>query len=175
MINSVTQAALNAASSFLNPQQTGTGDYSSTISETMLGPAASALTSSDQALITAATGAKFNVTPQGLQMVQYYQAGVPISGQDFSAALAQVKQDMIENGQNSVPSSVLNELALGKAEFGYVQNLTNAVLSMRQSIGPNQAITPSMIISAAKQSNASGETIPEDYLANAIGYLNGIG
>jgi hypothetical protein len=160
---------------FLNPQKIGTNGDRATVSETILGPSANALTSSDQALISAATGAQFNATSQGLQMIQYYQAGVPINGQDFSAALAKVQQDMIKNGQASVPTEVTNALASAGAEFGYVQNFTNAMISVRQSIGPDQSITPSMIIAAVKQSNANNETIPQDYVASAIGYLNGIG
>ena len=81
--------------------------------------------------------------------------------------------DSKEHNQAAVPT-VTNALALAQAEFGYAQNFTNAVISVRQSIGQNESITPSMIIAAAKQSNANNVTIPQDYVANAIGYLNGI-
>jgi hypothetical protein len=158
---------------FLNPHLINNSQ--ATISETVLSPSADALTSSDQALIGAATGAQFQVTSQGLQMTQYYQTGVPISSQDFNASLAQVQQFLDKNGETSTPSAVVTTLASANAEFGYVQNFTNAMLSVRQSLGPNQSITPSMIIAAVKQSNANNLTIPQDYVAKAIGYLNGIG
>jgi hypothetical protein len=54
------------------------------------------------------------------------------------------------------------------------QNFANAIAALRESIGENQTITPLMIISAVKQSNANNASIPQSYVANAIGYLNGI-
>jgi hypothetical protein len=108
-------------------------------------------------------------------MTQYYQSGVPISAQDYSASLAQVQQDLAEYGQTNVPPAATKGLALGNAEFEYAQNFTNAIISIRQAIDPDQSITPAMIVAAAKQSSANNITVPRGYLANAIGYLNGIG
>jgi hypothetical protein len=156
------------------PQQIMRSDTASSASWTILGPSASVLSSSDQALITAATGAQFQMTPQGLQMTQAYQSGVPISAQDYSVSLAQVQQYLAKHGETAVPA-VTSGLALAGAEFGYVQNFTDAIISIRQEIGQNQSITPSMIVAAAKQSNAINITIPQDYVANATGYLNGLG
>ncbi len=173
---STTQAMSNlTAQQVLRQQQNAGSVGSETISWTMLCPSANALRPADQALITAATGAQFQMTPQGLQMTQLYQSGVPINAEDYSAALAQVQQDLKENGVATASPEVAKQLALGQAEFGYVQNFTNAMISLRQSIGPDQAITPSLIIAAVKQSNASSATIPQDYVANTIGYMNGIG
>jgi len=144
-----------------------------TVSETVLEPSANALTPSDIALISAATGAKFQSTPQGLQMVQWHSPGVPINGNDYVNALTQVKEDLKKHGDFASPTAA-SALALGEAEFGYARNFAHAIVSTRNAIGPDKSITPTMVIDAAKQANANGATIPEAYVANAIGYLNGI-
>jgi hypothetical protein len=146
---------------------------SSTVSETILEPLANVLTPSDLALISAATGAQFQSTPQGLQMVQWYSPGVPINGDDYVNALSTVKDDLKKHGDLASPTAA-SALALGEAEFRYAKNFTNAISSTRQAIGPAKSITPQMVIDAAKQANAAGTTVPEAYVANAIGYLNGI-
>ncbi len=154
------------------PQAEGRG-ASAAVSETILEPSANALTPSDLALISAATGAQFQSTPQGIQMVQWYTPGVPIEGSDYANALKQVKGDLKKHGDFASPTAA-SALALGEAEFGYAQNFAKAIISMRDAVGPDESITPSMVIDAAKQANAGGATVPEAYVANAIGYLNGI-
>ncbi len=146
---------------------------SATVSETILEPSANALTPSDIALISAATGAQFQSTPQGLQMVQWYSPGVPINGDDYVNALSVVKEDLKKHGDFASPTAA-SSLALGEAEFRYAQNFAHAIVSTRKAIGPDKPITPTMVIDAAKQANTNGTTVPEAYVANAIGYLNGI-
>ena len=158
---------------FGTPTQTAGRAASATVSETILEPLANALTPSDLALISAATGAQFQSTPQGLQMVQWSSPGVPINGNDYVNALAVVKEDLKKHGDFASPTAA-SALALGEAEFGYARNFANAIISTRHAIGPGKPITPPMVIDAAKQANASDATVPEAYVANAIGYLNGI-
>ncbi len=158
---------------FGTPAQTKGRAVSATVSETILEPSAIALTPSDLALITAATGAQFQSTPQGLQMVQWHSPGVPINGDDYVNALATVKEDLKKHGDFASPTAA-SGLALGEAEFRYAKNFAKAITSTRVAIGPNKSITPQMVIDAAKQANAGGATVPEAYVANAIGYLNGI-
>jgi hypothetical protein len=158
---------------FGTPAQTQGRAASATVSETILEPLANTLTPSDLALISAATGAQFQSTPEGLQMVQWYSPGVPISGDDYANALVVVKGDLKKHGDFASPTTA-SALALGEAEFGYARNFANAIISTRHAIGPDKSITPTMVIDAAKQANANGATVPEAYVANAIGYLNGI-
>ncbi|HTC29174.1 MAG TPA: hypothetical protein VK702_00505 [Candidatus Acidoferrum sp.] len=159
--------------SFGTPAQSTGRSASATVSETVLEPLANVLTPADLALISAATGAQFQSTPQGLQMVQWYSPGVPINGDDYMSALSTVKDDLKKHGDLASPTAA-SGLALGEAEFRYAKNFTNAIISTRNAIGPTKAITPPMVIDAAKHANASGATVPEAYVANAIGYLNGI-
>jgi len=158
---------------FGTPAQPEGRTASATVSETILEPLANALTPSDLALITAATGAQFQSTPQGLQMVQWHAPGVPINGDDYVNALVVVKQDLKKHGDFASPTQA-SALALSEAEFGYARNFANAIISTREAIGQNKSITPTMVIDAAKQANVNGATVPEAYVANAIGYLNGI-
>ncbi len=108
-------------------------------------------------------------------MTQQYCPGVPISRKDFSAALTQVQQYMAKMRNNTMTPAAMQSMAAGVVEFGYVQNFTNAIVSIRQSIGQNQQITPAMISAAMNKSNAIDATIPQDYVTNAIGYLSGLG
>lgn len=158
---------------FGTPAQTQGRAASTTVSETILELSADALTPSDLALISAATGAQFQSTPQGLQMVQWSSPGVPIDGNDYANALVVVKEDLKKHGDFASPTAA-SALALGEAEFGYARNFANAIISMRDVIGREKSITPPMVIDAAKQANANGTTVPQAYVANAIGYLNGI-
>ncbi|MGD0968767.1 MAG: hypothetical protein ABR949_10805 [Candidatus Aquilonibacter sp.] len=158
---------------FGTPAQSQGRARSATVSETILEPLANVLTPSDLALISAATGAQFQSTPQGLQMVQWYSPGVPINGDDYMSALATVQDDLKKHGDLASPTAA-SALALGEAEFRYAKNFANAIVSTRNAIGPDKSITPTMVIDAAKYANATGSTVPEAYVANAIGYLNGI-
>jgi hypothetical protein len=158
---------------FGTPAQSKGRAVSATVSETILELSANVLTPADLALISAATGAQFQSTPQGLQMVQWHSPGVPINGDDYMTALSTVKDDLKKHGDFASPTAA-SALALGEAEFGYARNFANAIVSTREAIGPGKPITPPMIIDAAKQANAKGATVPEAYVANAIGYLNGI-
>ena len=83
---------------FGTPAQSQGRTPSATVSETVLEPLANVLTPSDLAMISAATGAQFQSTPQGLQMVQWYSPGVPINGDDYMNALSVVKDDLKEHG-----------------------------------------------------------------------------
>ncbi|MGA8839603.1 MAG: hypothetical protein WB491_03835 [Candidatus Aquilonibacter sp.] len=158
---------------FGTPAQSQGRTPSATVSETVLEPLANVLTPSDLAMISAATGAQFQSTPQGLQMVQWYSPGVPINGDDYMNALSVVKDDLKKHG-DLASTTAASALALGEAEFRYAKNFTKAIISTRVAIGPGKPITPQMVIDASKQANTGGATVPEAYVANAIGYLNGI-
>ncbi len=126
---------------FGTPAQTEGRAASAAVSETILEPLANVLTPSDLALISAATGAQFQSTPQGLQMVQWHSPGVLINGDDYMKALSQVKDDLNKHG-DFASTTAASSLALGEAEFGYARNFANAIASTRESIGPNKSITP---------------------------------
>jgi hypothetical protein len=136
-----------------------------------IGISAGALTSSDLALIGNATGAlQIGTGPDGVY-ISIGSSGAPTSAQSLNAALAQMRAG---NENPKITPSEMLSMANSQAQFDSATSFANVIASIRQSIGPNQAITPSMIISAVKQANASSETIPQYYLTNAIGYLNGI-
>jgi hypothetical protein len=137
----------------------------------ILGQSANALTSSDKALIYACTGAQFGTSPEGVEMTLNYSPDVALSSQQISASLATFQTT--NSSPNFTPSG-LRAAAMGSAEYTGCQNFVNALASLRQSLAPNQPITPSMLIAMAKQASTNGAPIPQEYIANAIGYLNGL-
>jgi hypothetical protein len=137
----------------------------------MLGSSASALTSSDISLINACTGAQISTSRIGVQLSTNYSPSVPISSQQLATALATLQAT---NTNKNITPSQLRDMAMGQAQYTDAQNFVNALAAVRQSVGPNQPITPSMILAMVKQANANNTPIPQEYVANAIGYLNGI-
>ena len=135
-----------------------------------LGSSAAGLTGSDLNLLSNATGAQLSTGPQGIQMTVRYN-GAPISAQDLSNALAAVEES---NTNKNLTLADMQEMAKSQAQFTQIQTFANDLAALRQSIGPNQSISPLTIINLAKQASASGSPIPESFVANAIGYLNGL-
>jgi hypothetical protein len=149
----------------------GHAAMSYTVTMTTLGPSTAGLTTSDLALASAATGAQFFQTTDGLEMVTQYKPGIPISSQQFNSALSEIET---ENTNRSLTPSAFTGMALSQAENNDAQAFVSALASLRQSMGADGSITPSMLLALGKQANASDNPIPQEYIANAIGFLNGL-
>ncbi len=67
-------------------------------------------------------------------MVQYYDSTIRIRGQDLSAAVEQVLQDMKNAGASPPPVRTVTALAEGAAEMTYAENFTNAIAALRASL-----------------------------------------